>query len=652
MADPSTEYHLSFCIGPVQDFVSQARRTRDLWCGSWMLTHLAECALAAAEKIGGKKCRTVIPFRPVDHFGQVISRKHQSGGIPNRFELVFGSEDLAIQAARDATSAFNQAWSEIADIVWTGFIENATSEGENVRSIWDRQVGSFWDVTWAIGQPNQANGVVGNLAAARKNFRDSPTSAEEGTKCSLMGDLQELSGHSRRRTQDAFWRAVRRNAGSLDLAEGERLCAIAVIKRFFPRKSSEYGCEYDLSNVNWPSTAFLAAQPWLSKLTARAEAKQYADDAVKTCGISRSEERSAKDAEIAWASVDASVWFRASVENSDQLQLDENQRRELSEKLSALYRLAGDEGEPSQPVPYYGLLLLDGDSLGNLLSEMKDPTLLSKCLNAFNGQVDEIVQKCHGRTVYAGGDDVLLVAPGSQALAIAEELNVAYRNAFVSEGVSEGVATISGAIVYAHYKHPLRQVLKQAHHLLDNIAKDKTGRDSLAIGIIQGGGINAIWSAPWAVVMKGSQSHGLRGILHRFSQDDEGESDSKLPSLNGSFLYRLRDQFSRLFPNSLEQTGCFGQLADLTGTNGEASADILISLAHAEYRRRMTKQQRTEISSQETLEQLRPLMQLSQRTTRMDGAIKESPQTFGFDGWRVARFLRQIEEGKVSGDDD
>jgi len=38
--------HLSFTLGPVQAFVAQARRTRDLWAGSWLLSYLAESALA------------------------------------------------------------------------------------------------------------------------------------------------------------------------------------------------------------------------------------------------------------------------------------------------------------------------------------------------------------------------------------------------------------------------------------------------------------------------------------------------------------------------------------------------------------------------------------------------------------------------------
>ena len=42
--------HLFICtIGPVQDFIKTARRSRDLWYGSWMLSELSK---AAAKEVG------------------------------------------------------------------------------------------------------------------------------------------------------------------------------------------------------------------------------------------------------------------------------------------------------------------------------------------------------------------------------------------------------------------------------------------------------------------------------------------------------------------------------------------------------------------------------------------------------------------------
>mgnify|MGYP001054567604 CR=1 FL=1 len=41
---------LIFSIGPVQDFIAAARRTQDLWMGSFLLAYLASRALKAMQE--------------------------------------------------------------------------------------------------------------------------------------------------------------------------------------------------------------------------------------------------------------------------------------------------------------------------------------------------------------------------------------------------------------------------------------------------------------------------------------------------------------------------------------------------------------------------------------------------------------------------
>ncbi|MBE3575411.1 MAG: hypothetical protein IMW99_08205 [Firmicutes bacterium] len=45
---------LQFAFGPVQSFVSQARTTRDLWAGSYLLSYLAGTAMTAALRTSQK----------------------------------------------------------------------------------------------------------------------------------------------------------------------------------------------------------------------------------------------------------------------------------------------------------------------------------------------------------------------------------------------------------------------------------------------------------------------------------------------------------------------------------------------------------------------------------------------------------------------
>src|SRR5262245_42754028 len=43
----SVKYLISIAIGPVQGFIATARRSRDLWFGSWMLSELSKAAARA-----------------------------------------------------------------------------------------------------------------------------------------------------------------------------------------------------------------------------------------------------------------------------------------------------------------------------------------------------------------------------------------------------------------------------------------------------------------------------------------------------------------------------------------------------------------------------------------------------------------------------
>lgn len=47
MSEPQ---YLHFMIGPVQEFISQARRTRDFWAGSFLLSWLSGVAVREALK--------------------------------------------------------------------------------------------------------------------------------------------------------------------------------------------------------------------------------------------------------------------------------------------------------------------------------------------------------------------------------------------------------------------------------------------------------------------------------------------------------------------------------------------------------------------------------------------------------------------------
>ncbi len=659
--------HLSFTIGPVQAFVGQARRTRDLWAGSWLLSYLAESALVAAEQAGGK---TLIPFRSDEDCGSVTSKRTTIGGIPNRFELQFDSVETAKQAATAASDAFQSSWRNIASAVFSQFVEPVVEYGNRTAVIWNRQVESFWEITWVIGSPDGANKTLNHLVTSRKNIRNVNAQPEDGTKCSLMGTHQELSGYAgrgQRSDQSIFWNELRKLVPELDVQDRERLCAIALIKRLIPhvieRATGPDICDDLKQQKSWPSTAFLAALPWLRKVEESERARQAASDyamAAKKAGWRESDVQAAKDAGLhaSWTGLDGPAWFAEAVRQNEPGASKDEVCKLLELLNNVQFAVPGFQPErspshpsrradvPIGPVPYYALLLMDGDSMGRLVATLGSPEKVSRGLNRFAGRVDKTVQSKLGRTIYTGGDDVMAILPAANALHTADELAREYVVSFqhVHEGKTIPDATLSGAIIYAHWKYPLRQVLQTAHHLLDDVAKERTGRDSLAIGIVQGSGLQAVWSAPWSAV-RGETGNvagfgKLDELIDRFGSDSTRKETTEF---NGSFLYLLRKQFGKLFAEPIEQPGQFGRIG--------FGDELLTDIANAEYRRRMTREARKKVVPSETKNMVRPLLAISQPWTRDPETrrVRSDPQAFSFDGWRVARFLKQVKDGKVDG---
>ncbi len=126
-------------------------------------------------------------------------------------------------------------------------------------------------------------------------------------------------------------------------------------------------------------------------------------------------------------------------------------------------------------------------------------------------------------------------------------------------------------------------------------------------------------------------------FVNHFGSDATRDETKKF---NASFLYLLREQFSKLFTKPIEAPGSFGRI--------DLGDKLLVDIANSEYRRRMTKEERRKEGPDETREKVQPLIALSRPWTRSETTreVSSDKQRFSFDGWQVARFLKQIKDGK------
>lgn len=594
-------HHLHFTFGPVQGFVAQARRTRDLYAGSLLLSHLA---MAAMRGIPEAQKHIILPdFTELS----MIEATSEHATAPNRFLAQFDSESAAASAGRAAQAALQDAWKRIANAVWHRFIEKqAAPQGHGTAAIWQRQITGFWNIAWVVTDKDDTSALD-----RRKNWQTHWPQEEGGDHCVLMGQWQELSGYLRskqRDKQDAFWKAVSAavSAGipNLDLEPGERLCAIAFIKRFFPAVA-EQAIGRKLDPRGWPSTVTLAAVPWLRKIaatpTAYSAAKAHADMAKDEPGAVVASAQRIKllsDFPIpSLAKLSGNFLNRTALTNEDDTPLrPDTDRKSLLKSLQGLEDATADRAGN-----FYAVLLMDGDSMGALIRE-SGAQKVTTALTKFATAVPETISEHDGITIYAGGDDLLALLPLDKAREAATAVHQLYKRSF-----HPTKATVSAAIVFAHYRCTFSRVLSSAHELLDEVAKDKTGRDALAIRVLKPGGQTCEWSSPFEHFSKGSSGL-FDPLVELFGQ--------KKP-LTASLLYNLRERFSQL----------------IVGDEVTADRDQLLKLFTAEA---LSGKDITEERREETLAAMNHLVDACE-VRRNPGNI--ATKRFAFDGPRLVKFL-------------
>lgn len=621
---------LHFTLGPVQGFVAQARRTRDLWAGSFLLSYLSGHAMKAVLEASGD---TQIAFPDVGSraeprdpllaaiLGRPLAKNPipRIGSLPNRFKA-------EVPASFDADlcrQAVQSAWREIADQVWQRYISPVAARGNGSQEIWRRQVEGFWDMSWVMGEtPINAEDRSDNAwLDQRKNWRSYLPPPEPGDKCTLMSNWQELSGYVRateRAKQEAFWDEVRKRVGKLNLAENERLSSVALIKRLFPNVAKQT-IGWELDAQSWPSTSYMAAVPWLRDIETAEdvmqprEAQRLAAEypavvqrhVTKEIFGEHSSDLSCLQSNP-FNQLDGQLYFPHAIENDEERSLSPEGKGELQGHLRALNAAVG-----RQPSPFYALLLMDGDSLGKLLQTTPNSEAISRALAHFTEGAAPIIRAHCGKTVYAGGDDVLAFLPLDTALEAVTALRQSYILAFRRELSSQHPrATISAGLVFAHFRTSLRAAMREAQYLLDEVAKDGNGRDSLAVSVLTSSGRTVEWVSSW-------EEETTPRLVPDIVRDLADGFDEQFAS---KFFYNVRARFGLL-------TGDAGPEHGYELIDGLDAAQLLV----AEYK----KSREREVATEEAEERVGQLMRVCR--VRMHG--RENPNTLNVQGAMLVRFL-------------
>lgn len=431
-----TKEILLFQLGPVQDFIAQARSTRDLWSGSYMLSWLVAHAIKKVLDMGNVGYEDMIKpsicpednpllFALRDRKTPACAALSLIPNLPNVFAMLVPA-GTGLNCAKGAQDAVVSELKSMGNSVWNWLLNHGAKEAWKTR--WDAQIEAFPQIAYAVREWKagetfrDAYADVNKQLAARRNTRN----FAQWNACGDSAVKDSLSGREECIGDEAFWAGLRRDVPERFKQNGHSYGAVNLIKRL-----------------------------WMN-----------VEDADEGSGYLAN----------ALAFYDRPI-------------------RKLL-KVDSIQEIAKRNKDSN--VPYVAVLAFDGDHMGKTIDRQKDSPdgirAVSSALSSFAlGQVPKIVEEHQGHLIYAGGDDVLAILPSSKAVDCAQAIRQAFRdvgthNNFEFDG--------SCGIAVGHKNAPLQMLVTKARRM-EGVAKHKYERQSLAIALYKRSGEIIEWGCKW-----------------------------------------------------------------------------------------------------------------------------------------------------------
>jgi CRISPR-associated protein Cmr2 len=555
-------------LGPVQSFIVTARKSSDLWFGSWLLAELAREAARAAIQ---HDAELLVPDEAA--LDDVPGRVRP--GVPARLVLrtKTGVDPQRVMAA--AKKAMLDRLLALFDAVLQHqAIDKSAVDADAARA----QLDDLPELTWvsvaceADADLPTAMTLADRLLTARKHHR--PFNAPKwdiqrgkgALKSSVDGAresvLDKARMHDLRDKPKELWETLR-------VRPGEHLCGPGLLKRWAPRAfedtpeqlgdgartmSTSHIASWGLRRA-WreakPGDPLLLAlrEDWAQYVAALNKAADEGEDAAERPGRSnkkRDKRRfrtGVKGADPVLDDYDGGLLYQSRLR--DVLHIEDTgdvgpAERALKQLISSWNKTLAQHNQPElSPVgSYYAVVAADGDHLGNTLQRLSlaDVKRVSTSLLSFAHEARATVEEHHGQVVYIGGDDMLILAPVETVMRCCDALRRKFKKlvgepaaSTLSPAVREELygdptrhPTLSVGVCVAHHLDPFQESVAAAR---DGEKRAKRERDSFAITVRPRSG------PPIGVVGRWDRYETLQDLQDLFSLD-------KLP---GGLPYDLRD---------------------------------------------------------------------------------------------------------------
>lgn len=483
-------YLLFVSIGPVQDFISEARKAWDLWAGSYILSQITFRAMEPILKY--YNCEDVIiypqiaesPLYKLFKNNSVTANDLQFPSLPNHFLAVV--DNLKILTDKICVSA-KKYWDTLA--------ESTHNLIPNMNKLWKSQIEDHFQVYWVAvpitleelkskGDYTKKHDEIQTLMESRKLTRTFiQWQGSQDFKCYQCGHREIIGSKD-------FWKDLtKKKEFNFKLKENEKLCAVCIIKRV--AKASDI--LENLSPPQFDSTSDISSKPFrefLSTKESEEKVKGFVNSMNELCPIMGiSEFKSISDVPGDWFYEEG---LRLKALKKEFPSADEGKLKQGSENaIRSLKELAKEY--KTSPSKYYVILMLDGDKIGKKIStlDINEQAELSRRIGELGNRImPKIIHDSKGYPIYSGGDDLLAFLPLEKSVSSAFELRKAFENC-----LGNGF-TSCASVVIVHHQDSLRRALEEARNGMIR-AKNNFKRDSIVITLMLSSGTLITGGSKW-----------------------------------------------------------------------------------------------------------------------------------------------------------
>ncbi|MFW1644918.1 type III-B CRISPR-associated protein Cas10/Cmr2 [Acinetobacter guillouiae] len=443
------QYVAILSVGPVQTFIAAARRSRDLWSGSWLLSELAKACASSLFEQGAE-----LIFPNITH--PEVLKENTDFSVGNKIQVVLSADSnievqKIIQQAKYATVERFKREAQRA--------KKSLNCDQDLRlAVWNQQLDDYVEVqaAWVLIDPTKpeaeaykkATELASRILASRKTTRDFSASQTDPYAMDYMLPKSSLDGARETVIQeDKKLRSLTRV--KLSLSSSEQLDCAGVVKRLgFESKVEQFTPYTRVAADAWIEQVYQEQE--FTDVISAYEALVRLGVATRVRGNQEIYKKFAFDAQYLYEYRLEAALKEYSFEHDVLTALGN-----LKKTLKPLWRQFG------QPYSYGVLLLADGDRMGELLDQAQDKTEhkeITQALSNFAGSIPDLMRQYKGQCIYSGGDDVLGFVPLHQAYDCSEALSQTFVKALdvvATKLKVEKKPTLSVGLAICHVNTPL-----------------------------------------------------------------------------------------------------------------------------------------------------------------------------------------------------